>query len=62
MKEAEKAVLSERVCSLQTELSTAVLELERNNRDMILLKDQQRVRITQTHKHHVYLPFSFVFY
>lgn len=48
MKEAEKAVLSEKVCSLQTELSTAALELERNSRDMILLKDQQRVRITQT--------------
>lgn len=44
VKEAEKAVLSEKVSALQAELSTAALELERLNRETALLRDQERVR------------------
>lgn len=44
MKEAEKAVLSEKLSALQAELSTAALELERLSRETALLRDQERVR------------------
>lgn len=45
MKEAEKALLSEKVSALQAELSTAALEQERLSRETALLRDQERVRI-----------------
>lgn len=44
IKEAEKALLSEKVSALQAELSTAALELERLSRETALLRDQERVR------------------
>lgn len=44
-KEAEKAVLSERVSILQAELGTATLELDRLAREAAHYKEQERVII-----------------
>lgn len=44
LKEAEKTVLSERVSSLQTELSAAALEAERMSREVAHYKEQEQVR------------------
>lgn len=58
LKETEKAVLSERVCSLQAELSTSNLELERLTRETQHLKEQERVSKLKinmhTHLHTIY--------
>lgn len=43
MKEAEKTVLSERVSSLQAELSAAALETERVAREAAHYKEQEQV-------------------
>ena len=43
LKEAEKAVLSERVSILLEELGTAALELDRLAREAAHYKDQERV-------------------
>lgn len=43
LKETEKAVLSDRVSYLQTELSAAVLEAERMSREATLYKEQEQV-------------------
>lgn len=43
MKETEKAVLSDRVSYLQTELSAAALEAERMSREAALYKEQEQV-------------------
>lgn len=44
LKEAEKAVLSDRVSSLQTELSAAALEVKRLLREAADYKEQEEVR------------------
>lgn len=44
LKEAEKAVLSDRVSSLQTELSAAALEVKRLMREAADYKEQEEVR------------------
>lgn len=43
LKEAEKTVLSDRVSSLQTELSAAALEAERMSREVAHYKEQEQV-------------------
>lgn len=44
LKEAEKAVLSDRVSTLQTELSAAALEVKRLLREAVDYKEQEEVR------------------
>lgn len=43
LKEAEKTVLSDRVSSLQAELSAAALEAERMSREAAHYKEQEQV-------------------